>query len=90
LRDTSHVRDRSRAEWEEVVSRAGLVAETGVAHRLRLEFGSWIERMRTPAPLATAIRALQDAMSDDVRRHFAIELDGTFAVDVLMLTCKRP
>ena len=46
--------------------------------------------MRTPASLSTAISALQQAMSDDVRRHFAIEPDGTFTVDVLMLTCKRP
>jgi SAM-dependent methyltransferase len=90
LRDTSHVRDRSRAEWEDAVTRAGLVAETGSALRLRLEFRSWIERMRTPASLSTAISALQQAMSDDVRRHFAIEPDGTFTVDVLMLTCKRP
>ncbi len=53
--------------------------------RLRMEFDSWIARMRTPAPNVTAVRALQAAASEEVRTHFAIEPDGSFMLDVLML-----
>jgi hypothetical protein len=51
-------------------------------HRLRMEFGSWIARMRTPEVMANAIRALQGAVAEPVRRHFAIEADGSFMIDV--------
>jgi SAM-dependent methyltransferase len=90
LRDPSHVRDCSRAQWLAATSRAGLTAGTTCEHRLRLDIGSWLERMRTPRLHADAIRALQTAMSDSVRRHFAIEADGSFTIDVLTLVAVKP
>ena len=57
--------------------------------RLRLEFGSWVERMRTPQPLRTAIRDLQQAMGAEVREYFEIEADGSFSTDVLVLWAER-
>lgn len=90
LRDPSHVRDYARAEWLAASGRAGLLAGTASEHRLRLDIGSWLERMRTPAVQADAIRALQAAMSDVVRRHFAIEADGSFTIDVLTLVATKP
>jgi SAM-dependent methyltransferase len=84
LRDTSHVRDRSRAEWEAAAARAGLRAGQVTGFRVRIEFAPWIERMRTPAPLVAAIRALEAAVADDVRRYFAIEADGSFTFDVAL------
>lgn len=89
LRDTSHVRDRSRAEWEAALEGAGLLAEAVVPFRVRLDFPSWIARMRTPPALATAIRALQDAMAAPVRRHLAVEPDGSFVIDVALFTATR-
>jgi SAM-dependent methyltransferase len=90
LRDPSHVRDYSRAQWLTAIGRAGLIAGTPSEHRLRLDIGSWLERMRTPPLQAGAIRALQHAMSDSVRRHFAIEADGSFTIDVLTLVAAKP
>ncbi len=52
--------------------------------RIRLDFDSWIARMRTPADNVRAIRALQDAASAEARAHFAIEPDGSFMLDVIL------
>lgn len=89
LRDPSHVRDYSPGEWLEFVGQAGLRAEELTSFRLRLEFSSWIARMRTPEVRAQAIRSLQETASDEVRAHFAIEPDGSFTVDCLFLTAVK-
>ena len=90
LRDTSHVRDYTRSEWEAALSAAGFFTNASRTHRLRMEFAGWIARMRTPDALAAAIRALQAAMAEPVRRHFAIEADGSFMIDVVMFEVARP
>jgi SAM-dependent methyltransferase len=90
LRDPSHVRDYSRAEWVATLTRAGLVVGEGRQHRLRLDFASWLERMRTPKVHADAIRALYAQMPADVRGHFAIEADNSFTIDVMMLVAAKP
>ena len=90
LRDTSHVRDYTRSEWEAALAGAGFLTGLSRAHRLRMEFASWVSRMRTPVELATAIRALQSAMAEPVRRHFAIEADGSFMIDVATFEVARP
>ena len=90
LRDPSHVRDYSRAEWVAMVGRAGLLVGAASEHRVRLEIRSWLERMRTPAVQADAIRALEAVMSESVRQHFAIEADGSFSIDVLTLVAAKP
>ena len=83
LRDPSHVRDYSRAEWLATIGRAGLDAGSASEHRVRLDMKSWLERMRTPPVQAEAIRALEAVMSASVTQHFAIEADGSFTIDVL-------
>ncbi len=82
LRDPSHVRDYSRTEWEAALARAGLRTGTVNVHRVRLEFASWVERMRTPKVHVDAIRALQLAMSESVARYFKIGPDGSLDLDV--------
>jgi ubiquinone/menaquinone biosynthesis C-methylase UbiE len=85
LRDTSHVRDYSAAEWLASLSEAGFAVTATRAWRLRMDFPSWIARMRTPDANRDAIRALQEAASQAVRSHFAIEPDGSFMLDTLMM-----
>ena len=85
LRDPSHVRDYSPGQWLEFAGQAGLRVDTMTTFRLRLEFASWIARMRTPDVCAKAIRFLQESASDEVRAYFALEDDGSFTVDGLML-----
>lgn len=85
LRDPSHVRDYSRAEWEQALRRAGFRPGSFVPRRLRLDFPVWIARMETPEVRANAIRSLEKEMPDDVTRHFAIEPDGSFMLDTMSL-----
>jgi ubiquinone/menaquinone biosynthesis C-methylase UbiE len=85
LRDPSHVRDYSRAEWEQALRRAGFRPGSFVQRRLRLDFPVWIARMETPEVRANAIRSLEKEMPDDVTRHFAIEPDGSFMLDTMSL-----
>lgn len=84
LRDTSHVRNYSQAEWRTKLTRAGFRIDQVTTWRVRMEFPVWIARMATPAPLATAIRMVQDSAPVEVRRHFAIEPDGSFMLDMAL------
>lgn len=84
LRDTSHVRDYTLAEWSAALETAGFAIEAQRTSQLRTDYPVWIARMRTPEGSARAIRALQAAASADVREHFAIEPDGSFMLDIMM------
>jgi ubiquinone/menaquinone biosynthesis C-methylase UbiE len=90
LRDTSHVRSYSRVDWLAAIVRAGLMPTSAGQHRVQLKFDNWTERMKTPQLQRDAIRALQEAMSDHVRRHYAIGPDGSFELDVLSVQATRP
>ena len=85
LRDPSHVRDYAAAEWLAMLVRAGLSPLRVEAHRLRMDFPTWIARMRAPEKAAAAIRYLQDALPAEARRHFAVEADGSFMLDTLWI-----
>jgi ubiquinone/menaquinone biosynthesis C-methylase UbiE len=85
LRDTSHVRDYSIAEWTDKLARAGFIVSSLRTWRLRMDFPVWIARMATPQLLADAIRALQNSAPAEVREFFAVEPDGSFMLDMVML-----
>ncbi|MEQ9638678.1 MAG: class I SAM-dependent methyltransferase [Alphaproteobacteria bacterium] len=82
LRDCSHVRNYTRAEWEAAFARAGLLTETVRGFRLRLDFAAWVQRMATPPLQVEAIRALQTSVSAVAPRHFDTEADGSYKIDV--------
>lgn len=88
LRDMSHVRDHSLSEWLRAAGRAGFVTEGHQTWRVRMDFPVWIARMQTPETNVRAIRALQQGASEEVRRHFAIEADGSFMLDVMMIRAR--
>jgi SAM-dependent methyltransferase len=85
LRDHSHVRDYSCAQWLDSLARARFTIDSCRTWRLRMDFPVWIARMRTPEENVKAIRALQNAASRETKTHFAIESDGSFMLDVLMI-----
>jgi ubiquinone/menaquinone biosynthesis C-methylase UbiE len=89
LRDPSHVRDYSRAEWETALAHSGLVCEKTQRFRVKLNFADWIARMKTPQVQAEAIRALQQAVSGDVRDYFEVSADGSFCIDVVLFVTHR-
>ncbi|AQS92083.1 SAM-dependent methyltransferase [Gluconobacter albidus] len=82
LRDISHVRDYTVAEWTTLLGQAGFVLQSVGIHRLRMDFESWVARTKTPSERVAAIRSLQQAAPDDVTRYFGIEADGSFMIDV--------
>lgn len=85
LRDTSHARDYTTAEWTDALARSGFALKCCRTWQLRMDFPVWTARMRTPDENVRAIRALQAAASAETRTHFAIEDDGSFMLDVVMI-----
>lgn len=85
LRDNSHVRDYSVAEWQTMFSQAGLKVNRMQTHKLLLEFDSWITRMRTPEHYVTAIQALQHSIGQEAKDYFNVQPDGSFTTDVVTL-----
>ena len=88
LRDPSHVRNLSLAEWSAALAASGFAIESVATWRLRLEFGSWIARMRTPDAHVAAIRSLHARAADEVRDYFAIDADGSFTVDSALIVAR--
>ena len=89
LRDHSHVRDYTSAQWLDTLGRAGFAIDACRTWRLRMDFPVWIARMQTPDENVRAIRALQIAASTETKAHFAIEPDGSFSLDMLMIEASR-
>ena len=89
LRDHSHVRDYSLPQWLGALARAGFAIEGCRTSRLRLDFSTWIARMRTPEDNVKAIRALQNASAGETKAHFAIEPDGSFVLDVMTIEASK-
>jgi SAM-dependent methyltransferase len=89
LRDPSHVRDYSAAEWLAALGRAGFAVGEMRAGRVRIEFASWVERMGTPEVAVAAIRRLQSQATDDARRHFGVEADGSFLLDTVWIAATK-
>ena len=81
LRDASHVRNYTLAEWNGALSRAGFAVESVTVRVLRMEFPAWTARTRTPALHAEAIRSLQAVAPAIVREHFAVGADGSFDLE---------
>jgi SAM-dependent methyltransferase len=81
LRDASHVRNYSMAEWVAALSRSGFVVEGVTQRALRMEFPVWTARTRTSPQRAAAIRDVQAEAPDVVKTHFAIGADGSFDLE---------
>jgi len=88
LRDPSHVRDYSPDEWRTALIAAGFRPTQEAAFRVRLDFASWIKRMSTPPAHAEAIRSLQRRAGPEARSRFAIEGDGSFSIDSLLMAAE--
>jgi ubiquinone/menaquinone biosynthesis C-methylase UbiE len=81
LRDVSHVRNYSMAEWLSGLARAGFAVERMSTRKMRMDFPVWSARTRTPPDHLKAIRSLQQGASPLVRDYFKIGEDGGFDLD---------
>jgi len=88
LRDPSHVRNYSVAEFRAALAAAGFDVVAVTARRMPIAFAPWLERMDTPAVQAEAIRALQRLVAAPARQHFAIAEDGSFELDTAMIEAR--
>jgi SAM-dependent methyltransferase len=85
LRDPSHVRNYTRAEWERSVTEAGFTVGAVTQRRLSLDFATWVARMATPELHVRAIRSLEAQMSAEVAAYFELQPDGSFTFDTMTL-----
>ena len=86
MRDPSHVRDHRVDEWRAMFKAAGLdeFVELG-RWPLRLQFDSWVSRMKTPAATAAEIRRLLEIAPSEVRTALSVEPDHTFSIPVALM-----
>ncbi|TSH90187.1 class I SAM-dependent methyltransferase [Verticiella sediminum] len=89
LRDTSHVRDYSDREWRAMLADAGYAVLDEQSWPVRLEFASWVQRIRTPMANVSMIRTLQQGASSEVSAALAYEEDGSFTMRTGMYWCQR-
>ena len=80
LRDRSHVRNRSHREWQVILATAGFELIEHHQWPVRLDFASWVARMRTPPQNVAMIRQMQRDAPGEVRQALAIEDDGSFTI----------
>lgn len=77
LRDISHVRNWRAAEWNAMLSAAGLRSETLFEMMLDLDGASWVTRMQTPPAQVAAIHTLFAAAPPAAKEFFKLKLgDG--------------
>jgi len=90
LRDPSHVRDHSPAQWLAMLRAAGFAAEVDFNFPCRLNFADWAQRMAMPAPAAALLRERMIAAPVEVRTAFAIESTGEhFTIPGALITARK-
>ena len=84
LRDPSHVRDHTVAQWRGMLGEAGFSVQEddAPAHEwaLFLNFDSWISRMRTPRANVKMIHTLLANAPKEIRTALCVEADSSFTV----------
>lgn len=89
VRDPSHVRDYSLAEWRHMLVGAGFALGVTESYRLPLAFASWVERINTPMAHRPALLSLQTGAAPEVKAHFDIMPDGSFTLDTMLMLARR-
>jgi ubiquinone/menaquinone biosynthesis C-methylase UbiE len=93
LRDPSHVKALTSAEWRDVFARAGLAIAHDELLPKAMTFAAWCERMSVPAGTQAALRAGIAAASPALRAFFnPREEDGALVLDFMeiMLIGRKP
>jgi SAM-dependent methyltransferase len=88
LRDPSHVRDHRLSDWERMFRDAGLAPSQLGSFRIHQDFEPWVERIGTPEGCVVGLRALFDAVPDELRRAFDVRGDGDYAFSLPLAVLK--
>ena len=89
VRDPSHVRNYSLSQWHEYLGQAGLIPEVPTTFRLPLAFQAWVDRINTPQTHRPALLSLQAGAAPEVKAHFAIQADGSFTLDTMLILARK-
>lgn len=89
VRDPSHVRDYSLLEWRDMLSAVGLKPGPAETYRLRLAFQPWVDRIGSPESHRPALRSLLAGAAAEVKQHFAVEADGSFTIDTMLMVAVK-
>ena len=90
LRDPSHVRDHSAAQWLALFAGAGLSARVDATWAVPLGFDAWVERIATPAQNVAMLRALFDGAAAEVRAALTIQPNHDFTIQGALLVGEKP
>lgn len=88
LRDASHVRDYTVAEWADRLKNAGLDIASHERWPLRMEFDTWVARMKTPADRVAVLRGMLQNAPREVRAHFNVGDDSSFDIEAALIECR--
>ncbi|RMG80244.1 MAG: hypothetical protein D6712_18385 [Chloroflexi bacterium] len=80
LRDTSHVRAHSVAQWRAMFTETGFNVEVRHRWKKRLEFQPWVERIGTPHFNQAMIKTLLDDASQAVHEWLQIDEHYNFTL----------
>lgn len=80
LRDPSHVRDHSAAQWVAMMTEAGFNAALVHIFDCWLEFDAWVKRINTPPQNVAALRSLMTNAPVEVKQALRIETGGDFTL----------
>lgn len=75
MRDPSHVRAWSLAEWSEAFSKAGLEARVAQQSESPVEFEDWVKRAQTPGENVAVLRGMLQMAPPVCQTTFSIKLD---------------
>ena len=80
LRDVSHVRDHTPAQWLAMMEEAGLPGELLRRWEIPLRFEPWVARQSTPEPAVAGLRWLFAHGPEEARAALRIQEDGQFVL----------
>ena len=80
LRDPSHVRDHTTAQWLAMLTDAGFAARVRHRWSVRLEFDDWTARMATPSDAVAMLRQVLSNAPAEVRTRLQVERDHSFTL----------
>lgn len=86
LRDPSHVRDHSIAQWHGMLRDAGFTVRTAPEFAVRLDFADWVARIGTPADQVAALQSLFALAPAEVRDVMEIDAGNFFTIRGAVLT----
>ena len=83
LRDPSHVREHTLAQWQGFMTAAGLRVEIRALDCIRLDFADWVRRSQTPPDAVQRLREMLLSASPAAVRAFGITVEPQLAFSLL-------